>query len=337
MSDFEKKESAVTNNAATGIQSSDLKQSTPISETNNLDPTAIIVTTPPKDVIEKNTSEQDQKIFDALDEILGRYTNQIQKEPQIEVQQPKKKPAANKVMKKGVGFLSLGLVLIFLGIMMLFCLFSPKHDFSIVLKLSPISAILIGLELFFNQIANKGRFKVNIPSVLISAALTVGCCFMCTSLTEKFNSMEEEYNNRTIAAQIYDMSYQELRYTADIDKLDVKVDLNPDGKGIAEGAQSLSTDDTVDISIRIAGVISTPKEFSRTCKEIINAYRIMGINITNFYFSNESSLHTYTLNVEGKFAQDYSSEELETYVNHIYIKDMDYLDDLEDLEEKTDK
>lgn len=333
MSDFENKESVESANGVVGVQN----PSSAVSENNDFEQAEKADTFSQSDTAVKTTSEQDQKIFDALDEILGIYSNQIVKESKIEVQQPKKKPTQNKVMKKGVGFLSLGLVLIFLGIMMLFCLFSPKHDFSIVLKLSPISAVLIGLEIFFNQIANKGRFKVNIPSVLISSALTVGCCFMCTSLTEKFNDREEEYNNRTIAAQIYDLSYQELRYTADIDKLDVKVDLNPDGRGLSDGVQSLSTDDIVDVSIRIAGVINTPKEFSRICKEIINAYRIMGINITNFHFSNESSLHTYTLDVEGKFAQDYSSEELESYVNHIYIKDMNYLEDLEDLEEKTEK
>ncbi len=335
MNDLEKKEPVYSNNTV-GKQSSASSQGVMPPDEQNTEQ----VSNPANQCITDNSissEEQDKKILDALDEILGKYSNQIQNSATVEPQTPKKKTTINKTSKKGVGFLSLGLVLIFLGIMMLYCLFSPKHDFSIVLKLSPICAVLIGMELFFNQIANQGRFKVNIPSVLISAVLTVGCCVMCTTLTNKFNDREEEYNNRTIAAQIYDLSYQELRYTADIDKLDVKVDLNPDGKGIIDGFKSLSTDDNVDISIRIAGIISSPKDFSRICKEIINAYRIMGIDVTNFYFSNESSLHTYSLSVEGKFAQDYSPEELEVYVNHIYIKDMDYLEDLEDLVESNEE
>lgn len=282
------------------------------------------------------TDEQDQKLLDALDKILEKHNKRLMAEEQVVPTQPKRESAAVKFKRKGIGFISLSLVLIFLGVMLLYTLFSPKHDFMLLLKLSPICAILIGLEILFAQIITHGRYKINIPSILVSGALTVGCCFMCTALNDKLTEKNEEYNNRSIAAEIYDMSYQELRYIADIAKVDVSVDLNPKGDGIKEGVNSLSTDDIVNVSVRIGGVIENPRDFARTSKEIINAYRIMGINVTNFKFSNESTLHTYTLDVEGKFAQDYSEDELLADVNHIYLKNMGYLEDLQDLTEETD-
>lgn len=335
MSEFENSDNTFVqneNSSATITAQPNITQDS-IESSNTADFSAKSIKTA-RQISQDTVSEQDQKLLNALDEILEKHSKRVSAEQSIIAPQKTKNPS-EKLKRKGVGFISLSMVLIFLGVMMLYALFSSKHDFMLVLKLSPISAILIGVEIFFAQIVTHGRFKINIPSIIVSALLTVSCCFMCTTLNDKLSAKNEEYNNRSVAAEIYDMSYQDLKYTADIEKLDVKVDLNPVGKAAKEGANYLSTGDIVDISIRLSGVIETPNEFARTSKEIINAYRIMGINVTNFYFSNESTLHTYSLNVEGRFAQDQSADDLEALVNHIYIKDMGYLEDLKDLEEET--
>lgn len=275
--------------------------------------------------------EQDKKLLAALDEVLDRRSVKVDVLPE-----PKVQKIAKGVAKKGVGLVSLGLILMFLGIVMICCLFSPSHDFTLPLKLSPLCAVFIGLELLANQMMTRGRFRINIPSILISTALVVGCCIMCVALNKNSAEKKEEYNNRTIAAEIYDMSYRELRHSVDIASLEIVVDLNPDGSGKLKGLDALSSDDYVDVKVRFAGVIRTPKDFVSNCKKVIDGYRFMGINITNFYFVNESALHSFKLNVEGKFAQDQTESMLLENVDHIYFDNMQYIEDLADyVEEKA--
>lgn len=269
--------------------------------------------------------EQDKKLLAALDEVLDRRSVKFDVQPQ-----PKVQKIAKNAAKKGVGFVSLALTLIFLGVIMICCLFLPSHDFSLPLKLSPLCAVFIGLEILANQMLTRGRFRINFPSIIISALLVVGCCVMCVTLNNSSNKQKEAYNNRSVAAQIYDVSYRELRHTVDIAELEIKVDLNPDGSGKYKGLDALSTDDYVDIRVSFAGVIRTPKEFAANCKKVIDGYRFMGINVTNFYFVNESALHSYKLNVEGRFAQDQSESELLKSVNHIYLDNMQYIEDMGD-------
>lgn len=283
---------------------------------------------------EREIAEQDKKLLEALDEVLAKHAKR-RKTAERTIQPPKLKQISDTVVKNGVGFLSLGLVLIFLGVMLLYTLFSPKHDFFFLLKLAPICLVLIGLEIFFNHFFTRGNFKIHVPSILISALLVLICCIMCLAFNKTFNEKNNDYNNRSMEAEIYDMSYKKLSGKADIAKLDVRVDLNPDNVENINSISSLSTDDYVDITITLSGIIDTPKDFAAACKSIIDTYKNMGINVTNFYFINESMLHTYNLKVEGKFAQDSSADELEQLVSHILIRDMDYLQDLEDLTDES--
>lgn len=270
--------------------------------------------------------EQDKKLLAALDEALERHTaKQKSSEPRVE-------KIAGRIAKKGAGFVSLALILMFLGVVMIVCLFSPAHDYTLPLKLSPICAVIVGIEILTNYMLTRGRFRINIPSMAACALLVVGCCVMCVALDKSSGEKKEEYNNRTVAAEIYDASYRELRHIADIESLEVEVDLNPDGSGAAKGIDSLKTDDIVNITVNFAGVINTPKEFASNCKKIIDGYRIMGINVTNFYFVNESALHSYKLDVEGRYAQDFSESRFLEKVDHIYLDNMHYIEDLEDID-----
>ena len=275
--------------------------------------------------------EQDRKLLAALDEALDRRSVRVDDSPE-----PMERKKVGGIKQKGVGFISLGIILIFLGIVMITSLFSPSHDYTLPLKLSPLCAAFIGLEILANHLITHGRFRINIPSIVVSAALVVGCCIMCVALSKNYSEKKEEYNNRTIAAEIYDLSYRELRYTVDIESLEINVDLNPDGSGRLKGLDALSTDDYVDVKVDFAGVIKTPKDFVSNCKKVIDGYRFMGISVTNFYFVNESALHSFKLNVKGKFAQDQTESELLEKVNHIYFDNMQYIEDLEDYVYKED-
>lgn len=280
--------------------------------------------------------EQDEKLLRALDEVLEKRSRQAE---EVQKKRPRSKSerAAEAIKKKGVGFISLGLILIFLGFVMFTTLSSSAPNYTLLLQLSPVCAILIGAEILITVIVTRGRFKVNVISLLISILLVVLCCMLCMKLGGEYKEEVVEYNNRTIAGEIYDRSYEKLKGTAEINKIEVNVNLNPDGTGKKKGIEALSAGDIVTVDVELGGIFNSPKNFAVDCKRIIDSYREMGINITKFSFKNKSKLRAYTLEVDGQFAQDFDVSRLLEMVNYVYIEDFNYIEDLEDyVEDPTD-
>ncbi len=271
---------------------------------------------------------RDRQFLAALGKVLEHQNRTHEK-----ADEPALERFAFGVVRKGVGVISLALILVLMGVVLICCLFSPTPDYLLPAKLAPIAAILVGLEILVHYFTSGKHFRVHIPSICISAALVVGCCIMAASMNKSYSATKTEYNNRSVASQIYDSSYNELRYVADIASLDVTVDLNPDGTGMEKGLEALSTDDIVKVDVVLDGSYSTPREFADECKSIIDGYRILGIPVTEFTFSSTSRFNSFNLTVEGKFAQDFSEAKLAEQVSHIYVEDYDYLDDLEDYED----
>ncbi len=281
---------------------------------------------------QEEINRRDREILAALDEVLIRQNIRAkQQEPQA-VKQAEK--IAIGVVRKGAGVVSLSLVLIFMGVVMLACLFSSTPDYMLPMKLSPLAAILIGLELLVNYMMSRKNFRVNIPCVCIATLIVVGCCIMGSALNNSYSKTKTEYNNRTAAAEIYERSYKELRYVADISRLMVEVELNPDGLGKEKGIEALTADDMVNIKVEFDGTYHTPKDFAGECKKIIDAYRIMGIQVSNYSFVSESRFSDFRLNIDGKFQQDYTEDELSDLVNYIYIED-NFVEDLDDFIAET--
>lgn len=279
---------------------------------------------------DKGIDARDREFLAALGAVLEKTRPQPAPPPPKPEESPAEKLAIG-VVKKGVGVVSLALILIFMGIVLVCTLFSSEPDYLLPMKLSPVAAVLIGLELLAHYLASGKHFRVHIPSIIISALIVVGCCAMACVLNSSYSESKTEYNNRSVAAEIYDSSYKELRHVADIADLTVTVDLNPDGTGRKKGIEALAAGDYVAISCEFAGTCSTPKEFAAMCKGIIDGYRFLDIPVTEYHFINEGKLHRFSLDIEGKFEQDYSESRLAELVDHIYVEDYDYIPDLEDF------
>ena len=279
---------------------------------------------------DKGIDARDREFLAALGAVLEKTRPQPAPPPPAPAESPAEKLAVG-VVKKGVGVISLALILIFMGVVLICTLFSEEPDYLLPMKLSPVAAVLIGLELLAHYLASGKHFRVHIPSIVISALIVVGCCAMACVLNSSYSESKTEYNNRSVAAEIYDSSYKELRHVADIANLEVTVDLNPDGTGRKKGIEALAAGDYVSISCDFAGTCSTPKEFAAMCKSIIDGYRFLDIPVTEYHFTNEGKLHRFSLDIEGKFEQDYSESRLTELVDHIYVEDYDYIPDLEDF------
>lgn len=276
---------------------------------------------------------RDRHILAALDEMLAKNNPQPQKPPE----ESGIEKFCIGMVRKGAGMISLSLILIFMGIVVICCFFSSNPDYLLPLKLSPVAAVLIGLELLVYHLASGRKFRIHIPAIVISALIVAGCCTMAVILNGSYKESKVEYNNRSVAAQIYDKGYYELRHAANIQEISVEVELNPDGEANQSGIDALTTDDTVVINVIFGGSYSDPEDFASECKTVIDGYRFLGIPVTDFHFKNDSRFHSYRLDVNGMFMQDYSESQLAEKVNHVYIEDFDYMDDLEDFVVETEE
>lgn len=278
---------------------------------------------------------RDKNILAALDEMLAR-----QQQPQ-----PRRRPPEESgierfcigMVRKGAGMVSLSLILIFMGIVVVCCFFSADPDYLLPLKLSPIAAVLLGVELLVYHVISGKKFRIHIPAIIISALIIGGCCTMAVVLNNSYTESRVEYNNRSISAQIYERGYHELRHAADIAEIEVEVDLNPSGSAKHEGIESLSADDVVNIAVTFSGDYSSPADFVSECKTVMDGYRFLGIPVTSFRFVSESRFSTYRLNIDGMFMQDYTEEQLLEKVSYVYVEDYDYVEDLPDFIEEPEE
>lgn len=286
-----------------------------------------------RQIAEQN--EQDQRLFNAIDEALKRRNIGVAGNT-AKNQNKSSQRVATAVAKRGVGFVSLGFILIFMGIVMIVSLCSPVPNYTLPLKLSPVCAVIFGVEIVITRTLSRGRARLNIPSLVISILMVVGCCILFNNLAGSFREEAVEYNNRTIAGEIYDRSYEKLKDLADIRSIEIDVNLNPDGDGKLHGVNALSSSDQVDVSVVFGGYYETPKHFVRDCKKIIEGYNLLDIHITNFQFQNKSTLRSYSLKLEGKYVQELDEDALAEMVNYVYVNDQDYIEDLDDYVESDD-
>lgn len=289
-----------------------------------------ILSAPPtaEAVAAQQLDARDRSILAALDEMLAK--NNPPAPPKAQEESGIERFCVGMV-RKGAGIISLSLILIFMGVVVICCFFSPQPDYLLPLKLSPVAAILIGLELLAYYLVSRKRFRIHIPAIVISAVLVAGCCALAAALNSSYNESTVEYSSRTVAAQIYEKGYYELRHVADIEEIEVEVDLNAGGAASKSGIEALSADDIVIINVTFSGSYTDPDDFAAECKAVIDGYRFLGVPVTEFHFISDTRLHSFMLDVEGLFMQDYSEAQLAEKVRHIYIEDMDYIDDLEDF------
>lgn len=282
---------------------------------------------------QEEITRRDREILAALDEVLQR--NSAQKhEPNLSRRtRTGLRDRLVCAVRSGSGVLSLALTMIFMGIVLVCVMASPQPDYLLIAKLSPIAAVILGVELLLTWFVNGKQLRVNIPCVGIIAAIVAGCCILSAALNRSNISAREAWDDRVVEAEIYDASYKQLRHWADILELDVNVELIPGDK--QKTMESLSTGDKVEISAVLDGNYADPGEFAEECYNIIGVYRDLNIPVADYHFSAHTRLSSFSLDVKGLFQQDMSALELTSLVRHIYLEDYDYIQDLEDFIEET--
>ncbi len=278
-------------------------------------------------------TRRDREILAALDEVLQKNSVHS-REPRRRIRSPINfGRLAVGTVRKGAGYLSLALTLIFMGITLVCVMISPEPDYLLIAKLSPIAAVIVGVEMVLSWFVSGKRLRINIPCVCVIAVVVIGCCAMSAALNRSDIEGRTEYSGRVIEAEIYEASYKQLRHSADILELSVSTDLNPDSAG--KSMETLSAGDRVEITAVFDGSYTNPREFAEECRRVIKAYQELKIPVMSFHFSAQTRLSSFRLDVDGLFQQDMTAEELTELVRHIYIEDYDYIHDLEDITEET--
>lgn len=288
--------------------------------------------TPEQPDPEDEITRRDREILAALDEMLQKNS------APVEAPHKKKRPDLRRLttgtMKRGAGVLSLAVTLVMMGITLMCLLISGTQDLSLMIKLSPIAAILLGVEIILSWLSSGRKIRLHIPCVCADAAIVIGCCILAAVLSSTITETEQVFSDRSAEAAIYDKTYPLLKHTADISKLTVDVDLNLEG-GRKRTDDSLITADDIRVSVELDGYYTSPSEFAAECGSIMKVFDDLDIPADEFSFSAETRLMSFALDIEGKYQQDYSVEKLTELVRYVFIEDYDYIQDLSDFTEET--
>lgn len=289
-------------------------------------------TAPEQPLPEDEFSQRDREILAALDEMLQKNSAPPREQPR------KKRPDFRRLtigtMKRGAGVLSLAVTLIIMGITLMCLLISGTPDLTLLIRISPIAAVLLGAEILLSWLASGRKIRIHIPCVCADAAVVIGCCILAAVLSGNITETEQEFSNRAAEAMIYDKAYPLLKHTADISALTVDADLNLEG-GKKRTDDSITSADDISINVALDGNYLSPAEFAAECGGIIRVFGDLDIPVDGFSFTAETRLMSFTLDIEGKFQQEYTDEKLTELVRYVFIEDYDYIQDLADFTEET--
>lgn len=281
---------------------------------------------------EDEFSQRDREILAALDEMLQKNSAPPREQPR------KRRPDFRRMtigtMKRGAGVLSLAVTLIVMGITLMCLLISGTPDLTLLIRISPIAAVLLGAEILLSWLASGRKIRIHIPCVCADAAVVIGCCILAAVLSGNITETEQEFSNRAAEAMIYDKAYPLLKHTADISALTVDADLNLEG-GKKRTDDVITSADDISINVALDGNYLSPAEFAAECGGIIRVFGDLDIPVDGFSFTAETRLMSFTLDIEGKFQQEYTDEKLTELVRYVFIEDYDYIQDLADFTEET--
>lgn len=282
------------------------------------------------ELAQEEMTRRDREILAVLDEVLRKNTNETKQERKHSKHNFDLGRILTCTTEKGAGMLAFALSLVFLGITVMCVMISGSGDYMLIAKLSPVAAVFLGLEIILGWFMPGKKLRVNLPCVVLILLVVVGCCVLAASLNRSYTEIREERSGIIAADEIYEKSYTTLRHSADILTLSVEVIPSPEN----DGTGMLADGDKVNITAEFDGSYNDPEEFAQECRNVMDVYDALDISVMNYYFSAETRLKNFRLNVEGLFQQDKNTAELSDMVDYFYIEDYDYISDIEDVIEE---
>lgn len=243
---------------------------------------------------------------------------------------------------RGAGAVSMCVSAAVMAIVLMLCLFIPDFDVTLIAKLSPIAAILTAAELLFAFVKCKNGVRVNVICIAVSFAIMAGCLVGGITAGSGYEEEEKASVEQRLESEIYSACYSELKYVSSISTFRSDVVLNSFSPQKDYTINSIGLSDSVNVEIIYKSFSGSKKSFAEQCRTIMDTFRMLNIPVTTYMFSCEDEFSRLSLFIEGKYQQDYSSDELVQLTHEIVAIDRNYIEDVvtehvssEDTEEVT--
>lgn len=218
---------------------------------------------------------------------------------------PTEAAAPVKKSTRYVGRITLGVTLIFVGVIITLSLFLPGHRLLFLIKLLPLVLVALGLEVLISSSIYKDRpVKVGIGLTLLSLFLIVGsvCSAVLPTLWENYGPTYWEQRN-LMEQELKTSVYEALDRTL-LDEVCVSV--QPVGY----------TGNTLNIvHIDLLGDYEDETAFTDTAAPMVQA--LAGMNIETLSLSASGDTDLWSLNLDRPFIQsNTTAQELASRVDH---------------------
>lgn len=249
----------------------------------------------------------------------------------------KKKPKAKP--QRRVGTVTLGVVLVIIGLTLIGALFNPDWDFTFVLKLSPLVLVCLGIEILCAYFYHKGE---GIRYDFFSGFMCFVLVFLClgAAVAWPFYGIygpARYHDEKIIQQQVEDLCYDALKDNGNIAQMSVQVDLEealPEGE---EGYTSLDAADHVGLSFTLQGRYETKEEFAQAARQVLDSMASLDLPLEYIHFYGNGEKQDFALYIADKFQRNMAAENLGQQVEvneHIEPEEQQYTD-LREYEENT--
>ena len=235
-------------------------------------------------------------------------------------------PVASKTPKprvRRVGAITMGLTLIVAGISIVSSLVVPDLDLSFLLKIAPLSLVILGGEvLFYSFKPDSVTIKYDILSMLICFVLSVAAIGV-TLLSPYLGTFSPDRTNieMQLSDTVYDSCYTQLTGNDKIEDFSTNVHLK-----FYTGEEEVDiTHPSLDVtsSITLNGPYESKEQFAVDSREILTSLEKTEIDFSNIYIyctmdgvTKEQPIR-YSLNLESRYVINKTAAQLVEMVNYI--------------------
>lgn len=216
-----------------------------------------------------------------------------------------------------VGTLTMGFSLIAVGIVSLFSLFDPAFDWALVAKFSPIILVLLGCEVLFRYVADKGaKLKYDFLSGFVCLCLILGSVAASTvPYYLKYYGPGRERVEARISQELEEAFYTQLGNENDVQSFDVNVYLADQKYDENATLESLDRSDQVRITAHFGKKTSTVEAFVARCEAVLAKAKDMpGASMRFYFIGGDDEKETYTLQVDDTFQRSMGPDALKELV-----------------------
>lgn len=236
--------------------------------------------------------------------------------------EPPAKKAEDRPTRR-VGTLTMGFSLIAVGIVSLISLFDRDFDWTLVAKFSPIILVLLGCEVLFRYVADKGaKLKYDFLSGFVCLCLILGSVAASTvPYYFRYYGPGRERVEARISQELEEQFYAQLGNGSGIQSFDVSVYLADQKYDEAATVEDLRVNDRVHITAHFGENTNTIDAFVAHCAAVLEKAKDMPNASMRFYFTGgDDEKEVYTLQVEDTFQRNMGTDALKELVEVIPVQ-----------------